>query len=799
MSVNVDNNLRDVNISLTAASYSGNKGAAAMLQSSIGQLYERYGSRLNINLMSVYPNEDRLQNPHDFVRIVPATPAKVVFCAFPLALLYFVFGRIPGIGKLLLKNKMLKAYKNSDAVIDEAGVSFIDSRGFVMNTYAFITMAVPKLMHIPVFKYSQALGPFDNFWNRTLAKIILPKLELICARGKITVDYLRTVVPEEKIALCADGAFSMADDEAIRKRVEEDNAFQSFSADNDKGIVCVSVSSVVEKKCRKSGIDYRKKTTDFIDYLNAQGYKVMILAHAARINSSKPRNNDLMTGDAIYKAVKNENMVYWSHREMDAEELREYIGKCRFMVASRFHAMIGALQRKVPVLLVGWSHKYQEVMEQFELENYCIDYKLLNGAADDDIAGRFSSFEEGFSKLVEDEEEIRRKIDKNYDSVIAGSKENIKIIAKAIDRCIDIKKKKKSLIDINNPQKYMGYDVIECRKGYASDEKIRQNAASGGMVTALLISLLKQKKIDGAFVTKTEIVEGKLGYKSMIATTPEEIADCSSSVYMYMPLLKELDLIRNFNGKVAVVLTPCLIKGLNAILDEDRGLREKIVLKLGLFCSGNQTEEATLYSLEKSGVELDKAKRLYYRRGNWRGKSTVIYKDGTEKDFSYTHTICAYKNAYYFEKPQCMVCQNQFADGADISFGDIWLKEMKKEKIKHTGCIIRTENGRSLYYSALDDGSITDSHLSFRDCLMGQKRALVFKFNAAAAKYDYYASLGKHISIDTLTKCSWNHRLAFKMSEKDRLFSEKNPDRLKRKPMFVIYFKMCFIRLLLSF
>ena len=70
MSVNVDNNLRDVNISLTAASYSGNKGAAAMLQSSIGQLYERYGSRLNINLMSVYPNEDRLQNPHYFVRIV---------------------------------------------------------------------------------------------------------------------------------------------------------------------------------------------------------------------------------------------------------------------------------------------------------------------------------------------------------------------------------------------------------------------------------------------------------------------------------------------------------------------------------------------------------------------------------------------------------------------------------------------------------------------------------------------------------------------------------------------------------
>ena len=48
--------MRDVVIAITAASYSGNKGAAAMLQSSIRQLHERYGERLNINLMSVYPS-----------------------------------------------------------------------------------------------------------------------------------------------------------------------------------------------------------------------------------------------------------------------------------------------------------------------------------------------------------------------------------------------------------------------------------------------------------------------------------------------------------------------------------------------------------------------------------------------------------------------------------------------------------------------------------------------------------------------------------------------------------------------
>lgn len=47
--------MKPINIAITAACFSGNKGAAAMLQSSIKQLRERYGEKLNIFLMSTYP------------------------------------------------------------------------------------------------------------------------------------------------------------------------------------------------------------------------------------------------------------------------------------------------------------------------------------------------------------------------------------------------------------------------------------------------------------------------------------------------------------------------------------------------------------------------------------------------------------------------------------------------------------------------------------------------------------------------------------------------------------------------
>lgn len=415
--------MKEVVIAITAASYSGNKGAAAMLQSSIRQLYEKYGTRLKINLMSVYPEEDKEQIPWDFIRIVSCKPEQLLFIAFPLAVLYKVFHFLPPVKSLLLKNKILRAYYETDAVLDEAGISFVDSRGFVMNTYGFVCAAVPMLMGTPVLKYSQAMGTFHSFWNRFLAKWILPKMRLICARGKGTLDNLKGIGIEKNVKLCADGAFTMADDPYYLKQVEAEAQKDAFF--NDK-VVGLSISSVVRKKCDKLGIDYPKIMTDFIDRLNEDGWNVLIIANGARIHSDKPRNNDLPVCDVVYESVKNKEMVRWYHKEMTAEEIRAYIGKCRFLVASRFHAMIGALQQKVPVLLVGWSHKYQEVLDFFELGQYAIDFSDLTA----------ESLQKEFEKFIQEEETIRGKLDEHYEKVMESSKKNIVYVSEIVDEIV---------------------------------------------------------------------------------------------------------------------------------------------------------------------------------------------------------------------------------------------------------------------------------------------------------------------------------------------------------------------------
>ncbi len=777
--------MRDIVIAITAASYSGNKGATAMLQSSIKQLYDIYGHRLNINLMSTYPMEDKKQVPHDFVKVISCKPEALVFIAFPLSILYIMLKWIRPVGYLIEKNEIIKAFKNSDLVIDEAGVSFVDNRGLIMNIYAFICAAVPMLVGTPVVKYSQALGTFNSIINRTLAKIILPKCKLICARGQITLANLKEIGIEKNVILCADGAFTMEDsiywNQKISKITEEDEFYKN-------NVVGLSISSVVEKKCIKLNIDYKKVMIEFINYLNKEDYHVLLIANAARMNSNKTRNNDLIVCDSVYEGITNQDMVRWYHKEMDAEEIRAYIGKCRVLVASRFHAMIGGLEQKVPVLLIGWSHKYQEVLDMFHLGRFTIDFSEL----------QFDTLKKEFENFMEHENEIKQKILDNLETVQTSSRLNIEYVNKILNDIEINSKKKAGLLNINNPDIYLG-EHIACRMGYSSDEVIRRNAASGGMVTALLCHLLETNQIDGAWVTKSVIENGKLNYSTYIATTTDGIKDCSSSIYMDMPLLKHINLVKEFQGKVAVVLTPCLMRALTIIMEEDIALKDKIVLKLSLYCSGNHLQRATLLPLEKLGISLQNANRIYYRRGHWRGMSTVVYQDGTEKSLSYTKTICAYKNAYFFAKNPCMTCQDHFGKTSDISFGDIWLKEMKNNPIKHTSCIIRKKRALVMYQSAVKAGTIIDKHISNAEIVHSQKRALVFKYNCAKAKVAYYNKQGKSIPIDISAKCKWNHKLAYYLANKNNEYSKNYYDRLKKIPMPLIYYYMCFIRVLLSF
>lgn len=776
--------MRSINIAVTSASFGGNKSTAAMLQSCIKQLKERCGECLNITLLSAFPDEDKrelAESPerYDFAEIVGAKPLRLLL-TLPLAGLYGFFRHIPLIRGLFRKNRIIGALAKSDLVVDISGTSFSDDESLSANLHAFVCAAIPTLCGIPVCKYSQTMGAFKYPRSRLPAKWILPKLKLICAHGEATRSALESIGISKNVRVCADGAFSMPDSGYYSEKTDglfENDGFFT------RRVIGISVSGEAQKRCAKLKTDYKGIMTQFINWLNGKDYSALIISDAADGQRNKPRGGDLSVCEAVYEAVRDKSKTRLLRGEMPPEELRELIARCEAVVACLPRFLTAALGRCVPALYIGSDEGAAETLEMFELREYALSCSSLDQ----------DSLKTAFMGLLHDSEKIRGQISGALPGVLESSRENAELIGEQIDR-YTLRPKRVKQLNINDPEKYIGAHLC-CRAGCAADNSIRKNAGAGGMATALLCHLLESGQIDGAWITRAEIKGGKVGFKTLIAKSPEQIRECASPVYLSMPLMRHIERAEKFNGRLAVVLLPCHMRAFSRIIEKNPKLKEKIVLKISLFCGGTYSENVAEVPLKKAGITLSDASRLYFRRGE-SGQTSVAYRDGSEKSVSYEKNIGAYKDAFYFLHRSCGLCQDHFGYSADISFGEIAFKDGPR-----SACVIRTEKALALYRSAVEAGAVAcDKKITDEQLLESQKRGLAFKWNCAKAKRAFFKqNSASAVYIDCSDKCGQNHKLAFKLISRNMKFSEENPEKAEKRPVWLVRLQRRLIRFLLSF
>ena len=249
------------------------------------------------------------------------------------------------------------------------------------------------------------------------------------------------------------------------------------------------------------------------------------------------------------------------------------------------------------------------------------------------------------------------------------------------------------------PEDVLMGNYRDCYLGHATDDNIRYNAASGGLVTALLLFALEQGVIDGALVTKMSD-ENPLEPQPFIARTKEEIISAYKSKYCPVPANVALREIIKEEGRFAVVGLPCHIHGVRKAESANKKLKEKIVLHVGIFCSHTDTFWQTEFLLKKLGLKEEDIAKIDYRGDGWPGMMSVLLKNGKKVSVPFSEATSLH-GLWIHALLRCALCCDLTAELADVSCGDPWLPEvLAGEKMGKSIVIYRTEIGETLCLEA---------------------------------------------------------------------------------------------------
>ena len=348
-------------IAIIGSALSGNKGAASMLEAGLTGLTKRM-PEARFALLSMYPQEDAKLNPYPNLEIVDARPLTLGVTINSCALLYAV---APPLRPLLRKQPAIAALAEADALLDQGGITFAAGREkFLIYNVASVLPAL--FMRVPVFKCAQAMGAFKGRLNRLMAKAFLPRMRHIITRGRITHGHVESL-GLENFEAGADLAFTLDHTAA--------HGVPDISIPRGEGaLVGLSPSVVMQKKIDAAGRDYIAEMAAFADYLAQKGHRVFLIPHSVRTGTDKTHNNDLPLCKAVYDrmAQTTRAATAFLDYEVDARTLRQLIAKCDVFVTSRFHAMVSGLATATPTLVIGWSHKYEEVLEMFGAQRWAL-------------------------------------------------------------------------------------------------------------------------------------------------------------------------------------------------------------------------------------------------------------------------------------------------------------------------------------------------------------------------------------------------------------------------------------------
>lgn len=228
--------------------------------------------------------------------------------------------------------------------------------------------------------------------------------------------------------------------------------------------------------------------------------------------------------------------------------------------------------------------------------------------------------------------------------------------------------------------------------GHMTDESVRRNGASGGIISGAQAYLLEQGKIEGAVTLQMREDKPYLT-RPVIAETREEILKGAQSKYTTAPVNQILSQTGRYSS-LAYTGLPEQIASVRKLQNINHPSVSPIKYVFGTFYGESIGVSAIKSFLRAHGVKnLSDIKSLRFRAGEWPGYMQVELKNGkviSVRKFHANYLIPSHI------MPYSLYQVDYTSELADISVGDAWAPAYEQRGGGWSVVIARTEKGLNL-------------------------------------------------------------------------------------------------------
>jgi polysaccharide pyruvyl transferase WcaK-like protein len=124
--------------------------------------------------------------------------------------------------------------------------------------------------------------------------------------------------------------------------------------------------------------DYVRFMTEIGRYCIEKWNATLVLIPHEITAADRPKVDDRYLCGLIELSLANPHQCVSITENYSSDQMKSVIGHLDMVIGSRFHSLVFALSSSVPVVAVGWAHKYSELMELFGLQGNVLEHDRLD-------------------------------------------------------------------------------------------------------------------------------------------------------------------------------------------------------------------------------------------------------------------------------------------------------------------------------------------------------------------------------------------------------------------------------------